>query len=78
MIGQHIQLEMIIGGDVDAQSDIRLRLAFWGEEPGGYGCEDDDCEADEDAPAKCEEAISNVFVLGCTKRIVVSNTCLPL
>lgn len=30
---------------------IRLVLAFRGEEPGGYGGEDDDHEADDDTPA---------------------------
>jgi len=56
MIGQHIRLDTIIYGDVVAQRDIRLRLAFRGEEPGCDGCEDDDYEADEDTPAKGEEA----------------------
>jgi len=54
MIGQHIRLDTIIYGDVVAQRDIRLRLAFRGEEPGCDGCEDDDYEADEDTPAKGE------------------------
>lgn len=49
---------------MDAQSDTRLRLAFRGEEPGGDRCEDDDYEADEDAPATGREAVSNVFALG--------------
>ena len=60
MICQHIRLKMIIEGDTEAQRDIRLRLAFRGEEPGCRGCKDDDYEADEDAPAKGEKAVSNV------------------
>jgi hypothetical protein len=58
--------------------DIRLRLAFRREEPGRNGCEDDDYEADEDAPAKGENAVSKVWFLRRTKRIMVFSTRLPL
>ena len=60
MICQYIQLRMIIEGNTEAQRDIRLRFAFWGEEPDRYGCEDDDYEADEDAPATVRKQLATL------------------
>lgn len=39
-------------GNGEVPRDIRLRFALGREKPGGDRCEDDDDEADEDAPAK--------------------------
>jgi hypothetical protein len=41
--------------DEEVSRNIRLRFAFGGEKPGCDGCEDDDYEANEDAPAKVRE-----------------------
>jgi hypothetical protein len=56
----------------------RLCLAFGGEEPSCYGCEDDDYEADDDAPAEGKDAVSKVQFLESKKRSVEMITRLPL
>lgn len=49
---QHFSPGINMKADEDISRNIRLRLAFRGEKPGCDGCENDDYEADEDAPAK--------------------------
>jgi len=55
-----------------------LCLAFGGEEPSCYGCEDDDYEADDDAQAGGKDAVSKVQFLESKKRSVEMSTRLPL
>jgi hypothetical protein len=61
-VQEEYQYMLSIGG-VD-EEDVRLVLAFGREEPGGYRCEDDYDEADDDAPACREYCQHFCLVLG--------------
>lgn len=74
---QHFSPGMNADIDMDSSKNIRLCLAFRGEEPCCGGCEDDDYKADEDAPAKDQKAISKISVSVRTRMIVVFSTRLP-
>lgn len=53
-------------------------LAFRGEEPGCYGCENDDYEADDDVPAEGNDEVSKLGLENGRRRIVVVSTRLTL